>query len=87
MILIFKITKTRDLAHLCPFLGGKLILKKVSSFGVVWDDVLPAYIKDGWKKWLASFPLSQEFSVRRSCFEAKSIDVISYQLHVFLLRV
>ena len=67
-----------------PFLlGGELILQKVSSSGVGWDDVLPADIRDGWKKWLASLHLVQDFSVQRSSFEAQSIGVTLYQLHGF----
>ena len=63
-----------------------LFCKKVSSSGVGWDDVLPADIRVGWKKWLASLHLLQDFSVRRSCFEAQSIGVISHKLHTLEMR-
>ena len=68
-----------------PFLlGGKLILQKVSSSGVSWDDVLPDDTRKDWKKWLASLGLLDEFSIRRNCLpDCAPQSTSSYQLHGF----
>ena len=68
-----------------PFLlGGKLILRKVSSSGISWDDVLRDDIRKDWKKWLASLGLLDEFSISRNCLpDCASQGTSSYQLHGF----
>ena len=68
-----------------PFLlGGKLILQRVSSSGVSWDDVLPDDIRKDWKKWLASLGLLEEFSIPRNCLpDCAPHGTSTKQLHGF----
>ena len=69
-----------------PFLlGGKLILQKVSSLGLGWDETLPDEVRVGWRKWLSQLSLLNEFSIDRNCLPdlKESNSVVSYQLHGF----
>ena len=44
-------------------LWGKLILQKVATSGVEWDETLFVDMQDPWKKWLATVRLRNDFSI------------------------
>ena len=46
-------------------LWGKLILQKVATSGVDWDETLSVDIQDSWKKWLGTLSLINDFSIPR----------------------
>ena len=77
------------LGFLAPcLLGGKLILQRVTTMGLEWDDVLSDELLKEWKMWVDSMKLFVDFSIPRSCFlDALSDEVkeneILYQLHGF----
>ena len=67
-------------------LKGKLILQKVASSGVDWDEVLAVDIQDSWKKWLSAKSLFQNYDIPRNCFPDKmnfETDSAQFKLHGF----
>ena len=66
-------------------LGGKLILQKTSSVGILWDEKLPASISERWRNWLLSLDSFCEFKIPHNYFRNVDIpmDNVSYQLHGF----
>ena len=49
-------------------LGGKLLLQKVTTSGLAWDDKLPTDVIKEWKSWVEWFEPMMEFSVSRCYF-------------------
>ena len=66
-------------------LWGKLILQKVATSGVDWDETLSVDIQDSWKKWLGTLSLINDFSIPRNCLPDLEFDfaVAKFQLHGF----
>ena len=52
-------------SRLSILVGGKLILKKTSSLGILWDEKLPVSISECWKNGfrLWAIPMSLRFQV------------------------
>ena len=68
-----------------PLLWGKLILHKVATLGVKWDETLSADIQDSWKKWFATLSPINDFSIPRNCLPDVEFDFAAakFQLHDF----
>ena len=66
-------------------LWGKLILQKVATSGVEWDETLSVDILDSWKKWLATLSLINDFSVPRNYLPDVEFGFAAakFQLHGF----
>ena len=73
------------LVFLAPcFLGGKLILQKVTSSGLGWDEILPSDVLSSWISWAASVEPFLGYFVPRCCFPEDGAEIekskVSYQL-------
>ena len=70
-----------------PFLlGGKLLLQRVATSGVDWDEVLPMEVQECWNKWLGTLQLIRKVSIPRNCFPDNlpfNHDAVKFQLHAF----
>ena len=70
-----------------PFLlGGKLLLQRVATSGVDWDEVLPMEVQECWNKWLETLQLIRKVSIPRNCFPGNlpfNHDAVKFQLHAF----
>ena len=66
-------------------LWGKLILQKIATSGVEWDETLSADIQDSWEKWLTTLSLINDFSIPRNCLPDVEFDFAAtkFQLHSF----
>ena len=67
-------------------LKEKLILQKVASSGVDWNEVLSVDIQNSWKKWLSAKSLFQNYDISRNCFPDKmnfETDSAKFHLHGF----
>ena len=68
-------------------LRGKLILQKVATTNLGWDDKLPNDIVSEWNSWLGSLVALSGVSIERYCFANSVIpgedDRVTYQLHGF----
>ena len=65
-------------------LEGKLLLQRVATSSVEWDEVVSADIQDCWKKWLGHSELFEEFCIPRNCLPDNcSKHAADYQLHAF----
>ena len=66
-------------------LWGKLILQKVASSGVEWDETLLVDIQGSWKKWSVTLSLINDFSIPRNCLPDVEFDFAAakFQLHGF----
>ena len=76
------------LGFLAPcFLGGKLILQKVTSLGLGWEEILPSDVLSKWIAWAASVDPFLGYFVPRCCFPGDGAEIekskVSYQLHGF----
>ena len=76
------------LGFLAPcFLGGKLILQKVTSSGLGWDEILPGDGLSNWIAWAVSVEPFLGYFVPRCCFPEDGAEIekskVSYQLHGF----
>ena len=68
-------------------LEGKVILQKVTSLGLGWDDKLPEDIRKDWSKWVNAMDSFAGLCIPRYCFlEGLVVDdyeSVAYQLHGF----
>ena len=68
-------------------LQGKLILQKVATTNLGWDDKLPDDTVSEWNSWLGSLVALSGVSIERYCFANSVIpgedDRVTYQLHGF----
>ena len=77
-----------QLGFLAPcFLGGKLILQKVTSSGLGWDEILPSDVLSNWIAWAASVEPFLGYFVPRCYFPEDGAEIekskVSYQFHGF----
>ena len=66
-------------------LWGKLILQKVATSDVEWDETRSVDIQDSWKKWLATLSLINDFFKPQNCLPDVEFDFAAakFQLHGF----
>ena len=76
-----------DLCMASPhLLWGKLILQKVATSGIEWDETLSVDIHNFRKKWLATLSLINDFSTPPNCLREVEFDLAAakFQLHGFV---
>ena len=73
------------LGFLAPVtIGGKLILRDVTSSKIGWDDPLPLEIQQKWLSWLRSLEDLKTIEVPRSYFVEENLSTMSTaELHIF----
>ena len=66
-------------------LGGKLILQKVATSGVGWDENVSEDIKKEWKKWLSTSNKLEGYAVTRNNLveRIEPMSDVTYQFHGF----
>jgi hypothetical protein len=68
---------------LCPFtIQAKILLQKVWSRGLTWDEKLPDDLSKSWKQWFEQLTQLRELKLRRCLRQDQSVD--SQSVHTFV---